>query len=1081
MSIDRPIRVQLAGTAPLVGRTEELDQLERLLATARAGRPQLAIVRGAGGIGKTRLVQELARRHQSTLAVRVAQCSSQLAAPYAPFVLLLDHALSSGALRGGAARRAGQLVRQLTTARDASLREEASEPERARARVRLFLGLRDALVAMVGERATLIALEDVHAADPNTAAFLEFLALELAESLALPLLLVLTARSAEPTDRAIERLARAPHCVSLALGQLGELDVRELIRGYGIARPGRELVAALHEASHGNPLYIREVLRRLQSLDAFTERAGLIEARLSRKELRPPSDLVELIERRIEAVPAPVADVLRSAAVLGEEFQPSLLARVVHGDASAALAGALDADLLVERGERLAFAHALVRQVAYDQLPTARRHELHKRVAEELRGLDSGRDRTLEIAHHLLECGEEGDAATLEYLWAAGLQAHRAADWRSAIRCFEAAIALGRRLAAPAAQLGWLAYWGGCSHRDDYDAPRAVELLREAAAIGKSEGDVELWARSIRDEALHRLHTSSAAIRQHLDTSALDAALGAVDATRAELRISLLCASCTLRMMTLDSDAGLALGEEAVRLASLPSGAAQRANAESTLGMALLGIGAATRASEHLDRARRAAAECEDPELEAYSLARLALVLWMLGRTDAAELAAEQAGRGFDALRHRRGQCLVAAIRAALAVVHGDFQTAERLGLACEQLYQQSEYYFALLILYPALFEARSAVGDLESANALLETWRGTGQGGRVVSRLMSLVRRGRLDEARELLARDPRVLAAARVPSMMTAGNIASLAECAVALGDAKLARALEDAIASLRDPDVVLSSGSLRTLPWARGAIAELLGRGDEAKRQFERALDVAARAGALSEVGRAHLELGRLACADPGQMSDAAPHLRAARDVFEPLGMPAELAACNAQLERLPPELAVSGASPSRVLLMTDMVSSTEISLASGDATFLALVDAERAIVRRHLRARGGVEVDTTGDGVFAWFKDAAEAIRCALDIQAELASAVAAPGQPHLALHTGLCPGRPLERAGRLYGSAVSLCERLCKASSPGTVVVSSELLADLPPEIASERLGELRLKGFPDPIEAHTVRLVHSLH
>jgi tetratricopeptide (TPR) repeat protein len=548
--------------------------------------------------------------------------------------------------------------------------------------------------------------------------------------------------------------ARA-HCASLDLGELDELDVADLIRGYGIARPGRELVATLYEASRGNPLYIREVLRRLQTQGAFSERAGLVEAQLSRKELRPPRDLVELIEHRLEALPPPVAGVLLAAALLGEEFDPGLLASVLDEDVRARLAAAVDAELLVERGARLGFAHALVRQVACDQLPTEQRRALHARVAARLRADPATRGHTLEIAHHLLESDAPGDAATLEYLSAAGLQAHRAADWRSAIRCFDAALALGERLGAPAAQLGWLRYWSGCSYRDDYDAPRAVELLREAAAIGKRESDVELWARSVRDEALHRLRTSSASARQNVDTRALDEALGAIDATRPELRISLLSAACTLRMTTFDFDAGLALGEEAVRLAALPSGAGQRANAESTLGMALLGIGAARRACEHLDRARLAAREADAAELEAYSLARLALALWMLGRTQAAGEAAEQAGADVERLRHHRGQCLVSAIRAALAVAHGDFEAAERW-VARDGSPKLGT--LALLLLYPALFEARTAWASTRPQRAARDLARDR-TGRALVSAAESV--RGPARPSRGLLAREPRYLVA--------------------------------------------------------------------------------------------------------------------------------------------------------------------------------------------------------------------------------------------------------------------------------------------------------------------------------
>jgi hypothetical protein len=282
-------RIDIAGSAPLVGRGGELERLEALLALALGRRPQLAAVSGDAGIGKTRLVQEFLARSQGRAAGRIAHCSEHLAAPYAPFVMLLGRGIADGSLRGAAARRAGQLVRALTTAGDASLQAEAPEPERFRARMRLFLELRDSLLALVGSRPTILVIEDVHAADASSAHFLEFLVQEL-DAASLPLMLVLTHRAQEPMERALERVIQTPNCVLVSVKSLEELEVRELIQGHGIARPGRELVATLYEASRGNPLYVREVLRRLHVAGRVRQRGGFVEARVTRAVTAPPRD-----------------------------------------------------------------------------------------------------------------------------------------------------------------------------------------------------------------------------------------------------------------------------------------------------------------------------------------------------------------------------------------------------------------------------------------------------------------------------------------------------------------------------------------------------------------------------------------------------------------------------------------------------------------------------------------------------------------------------------------------------------------------------------------------------------------------
>jgi class 3 adenylate cyclase len=170
------------------------------------------------------------------------------------------------------------------------------------------------------------------------------------------------------------------------------------------------------------------------------------------------------------------------------------------------------------------------------------------------------------------------------------------------------------------------------------------------------------------------------------------------------------------------------------------------------------------------------------------------------------------------------------------------------------------------------------------------------------------------------------------------------------------------------------------------------------------------------------------------------------------------------------------AAAAGGPPKYLLMSDMVRSTQISVAAGDAVYLSLVDAHRAILRRRLRERGGVEVDTAGDGLFAWLRSAADAVWCGLEAQRDVAAL--APGEhgQRLEIRIGVTSGRPIERGGRLYGAAVNLSDRLCKAAAPGEVVVSESLLTELPVGLETSPLGRLNLASFPEPVEVHRVRL-----
>ncbi len=1072
----RTVRVKIAGSAPLVGRTDELQRLLELLEAAKSRRPQMAILRGDAGIGKTRLIQELIRHTSDRTMVRVSHCSRHLAAPYAPLIMLLDRAIKDGLLESEAEREIRGLVHRLTSAQDASLRDEAPDLEQSTARVRLYLELLDALEGIVRDGPTILVLEDVHWIDRGTAQFLEFLELEMLEgNLALPLLLVLTRRDLERTDDILDRLEQTASCTPVHLHPLGESEIYRLIRGYGIARPSRALVSTVFELSKGNPLYVQEVLRQLQTLDAFAESEGRIETSASPRELSPPRNLSELIDRRLQGVPEPVLDLLRLASVIGDELEPGHLSRL-HGDAVAPLLDqAVGLGLLVDRGDVYAFAHPIMRQVVYDRLPRETRRELHCRIAHYLE-TDRTADHTLEIAHHLLESGEEADKRSLEYVWRAGLQAHRVGAWRGAIRFLEGAIRFGERLGVSRREMGWFRYWAGRSHLYDSDSAAAVRLLREAAEIGETSGDIELWSRAVLDEVRHRLTSSPDSMRGTIDTLAIDEVLTELDDQRPDLRGPLLSAYCTIRCLSaFDFNGGIAMGEEAVRLAHLANDAAQIATAESTLGMAFLGMGDARQACEHFELARRRANETGDAEIEGYSCARRALALWMLGRVDEAELASDQASDIFDSIRHHNGQCLIAATRTALGVVRGDFDSVEHWGRIAEHLYEQSEYGFGALLLYSALVESRSARGDHAGAAAALEAWRATGQAGRFLSRLVALVRSGRLEEARQRLSKERQLFALALTPSLVSAGSIGSLAEAAASLGDRDLAAELEQAIEKLPDLNVVMSPGSAHLLPRTRGVLAALLGRGDHAEHWLAEAILVAERSGALPELGRAHLDLGRLLVEDPSRERQAGEHLTLALNLFERLGMPGELTECQTSLDELPGGPIASASSARRFLLMSDIASSTEIAAKEGDEAYYHLVEAHDAILRRRLRDHGGIEVDTVGDGMLAWLGSSAAAVRCALDVLSDISARNLGTDEPRLDVRIGLTSGTPIERAGRLYGLAVSRCSRLCERAPPGQVISSEEFLANLPREFKSESLGPLSLHGFPEPVGAYLIR------
>jgi len=159
--------------------------------------------------------------------------------------------------------------------------------------------------------------------------------------------------------------------------------------------------------------------------------------------------------------------------------------------------------------------------------------------------------------------------------------------------------------------------------------------------------------------------------------------------------------------------------------------------------------------------------------------------------------------------------------------------------------------------------------------------------------------------------------------------------------------------------------------------------------------------------------------------------------------------------------------------RTVLFTDVVNSTSLTQLLGDEAALAVLGVHDTIVRDALSDLGGREIKHTGDGIMASFVSAAGAVRCAIQIQRELAKHAQKNSEHALKVRVGAAAGEPVEQNNDLFGSTVQLAARLCAHAQPGQILVSnaiSELC--LGKGLSFEDLGEVALKGFSSPVRAH---------
>ena len=159
--------------------------------------------------------------------------------------------------------------------------------------------------------------------------------------------------------------------------------------------------------------------------------------------------------------------------------------------------------------------------------------------------------------------------------------------------------------------------------------------------------------------------------------------------------------------------------------------------------------------------------------------------------------------------------------------------------------------------------------------------------------------------------------------------------------------------------------------------------------------------------------------------------------------------------------------------RTVLFTDVVDSTALTQSLGDRAALALFGVHDTIVRDALSALGGREVKHTGDGIMASFVSAASAVRCAIQIQQELAKHEKANPERSLKVRVGAAAGEPVEQNNDLFGSTVQLAARLCAHAQPEQIIVTNAIAElCLGKGLVFEDLGKVTVKGFGQPVRAH---------
>jgi len=449
------------GLTKFVGREREMEALARAAEKAKAGQGQIVAAMAEAGTGKSRLFFEFKVKNQSGwMVLETFSVSHGKASAFLPVLDLLNGYFKISSDDDARARREkiGGKVLMLDRALEDTLPylfallgiAEGGDPLAqmdAQIRKRRTLqAIKRILPRESLNQPLMVIFEDLHWIDEETQALLNLLA----DSIGNAKILLLVNYRPEYSHQWNSKT----YYTQLRLDPLGKESADEMLTALiGDGAQVEPLKRVIIERTEGNPFFMEETVQVLLDEGALVRDGAAVRLTKPLSELKIPPTVQAILAARIDRLPSAEKDLLQTLAVIGKEFQLSLV-RAVAGTPADELARILD---YLQLGEfvyeqpavgdvEYTFKHALTQEVALGSVLNERRKELHLRTAAAIESLYAERleDRYTELAHHY---GRAGDAAkAVKYLHLAGEQAAQRAAYSEAEAYLDAGLERVRTL-----------------------------------------------------------------------------------------------------------------------------------------------------------------------------------------------------------------------------------------------------------------------------------------------------------------------------------------------------------------------------------------------------------------------------------------------------------------------------------------------------------------------------------------------------------------------------------------------------------------------------------------------------------
>ncbi|MGH2962475.1 MAG: ATP-binding protein, partial [Solirubrobacterales bacterium] len=390
----------------LLERDRELNELAEALTGAKAGRGRVVVIEAPAGLGKTSLLaagsETAVELGFACLRARATELERDFA--YGLVRQLLEPVVAKAveSERGQLFQGAAGLSRALFAPIDATQPSASTDSAFS-----MLHGLYWLLNNMADERPVALVVDDIQWSDAESLRFFNYLAPRLD---GLPVAVLASTRGGEHVSADLARLTAAPEATvlrprPLSTGATATLSKRRL--GDDVSP---DFVSACREATGGNPFFLEALLREVGERKLPPDASGAAGVRDI-----GPATVAEAVLLRLAQAPEAATALVRSVAVLGDGASLAEAARLAELDEQEAVRAAdlLAAVAILKPGERLEFAHPIVREAVYADIGSRARAQAHARAVGILAEGATSEER---IAAQIVEAEPAADPKRVELL-----------------------------------------------------------------------------------------------------------------------------------------------------------------------------------------------------------------------------------------------------------------------------------------------------------------------------------------------------------------------------------------------------------------------------------------------------------------------------------------------------------------------------------------------------------------------------------------------------------------------------------------------------------------------------------------